>query len=73
MGQKANWGKKNCDSTLVLIALTTMGIRNVKPKFDPQNVNSYLKVLHVMSKQNIYNKVKQNWVILLLTNYSKKD
>jgi hypothetical protein len=26
MGQKANWGKNNCDNTFVLIALTTMGI-----------------------------------------------
>ncbi len=72
MGQKTNWGKKNCDSTLVLIALTTMGIY-VRPKFDPQNINSYLKLLHLISRQNIYNKVKQNWVILLLTNYSRKD
>ncbi len=72
-GAKGKLGKKICDSNLVLIALTTMGIWNVKPKFDPQNVNSNLKVLHLISRQNIYNELKQNWVILLLTNYSKKD
>lgn len=29
MGQGADWGKKNCSNTLVLTALTTMGICNM--------------------------------------------
>ncbi len=30
MGQRANYGKRNCSRTHVLTALTTMGICNVK-------------------------------------------
>ncbi len=30
IGQRAGWGKKNCSSSLVLTALTTMGICNVR-------------------------------------------
>jgi hypothetical protein len=64
IGQRAGWGKKNCSSSLLLTALTIMGICNVR---------AHLTTASMMDGQTLLDTLMRMWPIYCLQIFEKKQ